>query len=65
MKPIIVRFTPQQVNRVLAEHVISATKPTFVGHVSASVTRVPENCPPAYWQFELTLTLTPKRKARK
>ena len=64
MKPIVVRFTPQQVNRVLAEYVIRATKPKFVGHVSASITRIPENCLPAFWQYELTLTLTPKRKAK-
>lgn len=63
MKPIVVRFTPQEVNRVMAEHVIRALKPKFVGHVSASVTRVPEACHPACWQFELTITLTKKRKA--
>ena len=65
MKTIEVRFTPQQVNRVLADHVLETRSRKFVGNVSARLTRIPENCHPDYWDFRLELQLTRKRKASK
>jgi len=64
MKPIVARFAPAQVNRILADHVLDTNKPKFSGHVSASMRRVPASCDPTYWGFELTLVLKPARKRK-
>ena len=63
-KTITTIHTPQEISRILSNHVLDTMAPKFAGHVSATLIRVPSALHHDYWDFKITLTLTPERKRK-